>query len=89
MQAAVVGACGLVWLLQVTCRVLSMANNCKLCAHEMAFSSFVFPDNGACMSFAARGHKSHMMFAPLDLPYSDMVVNGEWCAVELLDKWRT
>ena len=66
-----------------------IVTNRKLCAHETAFLSFMFADHGAHMSFAAWKHNSHMMFAPLDLPYSDMVVNGEWCAVELLDKWRT
>ena len=77
MQAIIVGACMLVRWLQVTCRVLSMTNNCKLCAHEIAFLSFMFPDHGACMSFAARVQKSHMVFTPLDLPYSEMVVNGD------------
>ena len=46
----------------------------KLCAHETAFSSCLFPDHGARMSFAARVQKSHMLFAPLELPYSDKVV---------------
>ena len=44
---------------------------------KSAFSSFKFPDHGAGISFAARGHKAHMVFTPLDLPYSEMVVNGE------------
>ena len=74
MQAAVVGACMLVCWLQVTCKVLSMTNNCKLCAHEIAFSSFMFLDHGAHMSFAAQGHKAHMVFAALESPYSDKVV---------------
>ena len=39
--------------------------NRKLCAHEIAFSTFIFRDHGTHMSFAARGHKLHMMFAPL------------------------
>ena len=37
----------------------------------------MFPDHGMRMSFAARGHKVHMVFAPLDSPYSDKVVNGD------------
>lgn len=41
---------------------------------KSAFSSFMFPDHGARMSFAARGHKAHMVFAPLESPYSDKVV---------------
>ena len=48
--------------------------NRKLCALETAFSSFMFPNQGAHMSFAAWGHKVHMVFAPLELPYSDKVV---------------
>ena len=51
-----------------------VVTNRKLCAHETAFSSFLFPDHGARMSFAAWGHKAHMVFTPLDLPYSDKVV---------------
>ena len=74
MQAAVVGGCMLVCWLQVTCKVLSMTNNCKLCAHEIVFSSFMFLDHGARMSFAAQGHKAHMVFAALESPYSDKVV---------------
>ena len=74
MQAAVVDACRLVWLLHVKCKVLSMTNNCKLCAHEIAFSLFTFLDHGARMSFAAQGHKAHMVFAALESPYSDKVV---------------
>ena len=46
----------------------------KLCAHETAFSSCLFPDHGARMSFAAWGHKLHMLFASLELPYSEEVV---------------
>ena len=48
--------------------------NRKLCAHETAFLSFMFPNHGACMSFAAWGHKLHMVFAPLELSYSDKVL---------------
>ena len=65
-----------------------VVTNRKLCAHETAFASFMFPDHGTRMSFAARGHKEHMVFTPLDLPYSEMVVNGERCAVESPDKRR-
>ena len=68
MQAAVIGACMLVCWLQGF-----VVSNGKLCAHEIAFSSFMFPDHGTRMSFAARGDKSHMVFTPLDLPYSEMV----------------
>ena len=50
-----------------------VVTNRKLCAHETAFSSVMFPDHGTRMSFAARGDKSHMVFTPLDLPYSEMV----------------
>ena len=50
-----------------------VVTNRKLCAHETALSSFMFPDHGTRMSFAARGDKSHMVFTPLDLPYSEMV----------------
>ena len=48
--------------------------NRKLCAHETAFLSFMFPNHSMLMSFAARGHKAYMVFAPLELPYSDRVV---------------
>ena len=44
---------------------------------QSAFSSFMFPDHGVRMSFAAPEHKAHMVFTALDLPYSDMVVNNE------------
>ena len=30
--------------------------------------------HGTRMSFAARGYKSHMLFAPLEWPYSDKMV---------------
>ena len=43
----------------------------KLIAHEIAFSSFMFPNYGMHMSFAAREHKLFMVFAP---PCSDKVV---------------
>ena len=70
MQAAIIGACMLVCWLQGF-----VVTNRKLCAqHETAFSSFLFPNHGVRMSFAARGQKSHMLFAPLELPYSDKVV---------------
>ena len=42
-----------------------VVTNRKWCAHEIAFSSFMFPNHGARMSFAARVQKSHMLFAPL------------------------
>ena len=45
---------------------------------KSAFWAFMFPNHGAHMSFAAWDHKAHMVFAPLELPYSDKVVNGEW-----------
>ena len=48
----------------------SVVTNRKSCA---PFSSVMFPDHGTRMSFAARGDKSHMVFTPLDLPYSEMV----------------
>ena len=48
----------------------------------------MFPNHGMHMSYAARGHKAHMLFALLELSYSDKVVNGEWCAVESPDKQR-
>ena len=51
-----------------------VVTNRKLCAHETAFASFMFLDHGACMSFAAQGHKAHMVFAALESPYSDKVV---------------
>ena len=41
---------------------------------KSAFSSFMFPDQSTHISFAARGHKVHIVFAPLELPYSDKVV---------------
>ena len=50
-----------------------MTNNYKLCAHEIVFSSFMFLDHGTRMSFAAQGHKAHMVFAALESPYSDKV----------------
>ena len=62
----------LVWWLQGF-----VVTNRKLCAqHETAFSSFMLPDHGERMSFAARGHNSHMFLAPLELPYSDKVVTA-------------
>ena len=65
-----------------------VVNNHKLCAqHETAFLSFLFPNHGVHMSFAAWGNKMHMVFTPLHLPYSEMVMNGEWCALESPDKW--
>ena len=54
-----------------------VGTNRKLCAHGTSFSSFLFPDHGTHMSFAAWGHKVHMVFIPLDLPSSEMVVNGD------------
>ena len=73
-------ACSAAILLQYascSCRGLHVGmlqvTNRKLCAHETAFSSVMFPDHGMRMSFAARGDKSHMVFTPLDLPYSEMV----------------
>ena len=51
-----------------------VVTNRKSCAHETAFSSVMFPDHGTRMSFAARGQKLHMLFAPLELPYSYKVV---------------
>ena len=51
-----------------------VVTNRKLCAHETAFLSSRFPNHATRMSFAARGHKSHMLFAPLELPYSDKVL---------------
>ena len=72
MQAAVVGACMLV-LVAGDLQGFAMTNH-KLCAHETVFSSFMFPDHVAHMSFAARGQKLHMLFGPLELPYSDKVL---------------
>ena len=43
---------------------------------KLAFSSFLFPDHGARLSFAARKYKSDMVFAPLELPYSDKVLDA-------------
>ena len=54
-----------------------VVTNRKLCAHETAFLSFTFPDHGVHISFAAQEHKAHMVFAPLESPYSDKVVNSE------------
>lgn len=51
-----------------------VVTNCKLCAHEIAFWSFMLPNHGTHMSFAAREHKSHMLFAPLEWLCSDKVV---------------
>ena len=51
-----------------------VVTNRKSCAHETAFSSVMFPDHGMRMSFAARGYKAHIVFAPLELPFSDEVV---------------
>ena len=51
-----------------------VVTNCKLCAHEITFSSFMFPNHSMRMNFAAQGQKSHMLFAPLELPYSDKIV---------------
>ena len=51
-----------------------VVTNRKSCAHETAFSSFLFPDHGVRLSFATRKYKSHMVFAPLELPYSDKVL---------------
>ena len=48
--------------------------NRKLCAHAIAFLSFLLPNHDAHMSFAARGQKMHMLFAPLEWPYSDKLV---------------
>ena len=59
------------------------------CRSQPAFSSFMFPDHGMCMSFTAQGHKAHMVFAPLESPYSDKVVNGEQYAVESPHKRHT
>ena len=53
-----------------------VVTNRKSCAHEAAFSSFMLPNHGARMSFAARGHTSHMLLAPLELPYSNKVVTA-------------
>ena len=47
------------------------------CRSKSAFSSFIFSSQGACMSFAAQGHKVHILFAPLEPPSSDKVVNNE------------
>ena len=51
-----------------------VVTNRKLCAHETAFSSFLFPNRSTRMSFAAQGYKAHMVFAALESPYSDKVV---------------
>ena len=51
-----------------------VVTNRKLCAHETAFLSVMFPDHGTRMSFAARGYKAHIVFAPLELPFSDEVL---------------
>ena len=51
-----------------------VGTNRKLCAHEIALSSFLLPDHDMRISFAAWGQKSHMLFAPLQLPYSDRVL---------------
>ena len=51
-----------------------VVTNRKLRAHEIPFSSFLLPDHDARMSFAARGQKTHMLFAPLEWPYSDKLV---------------
>ena len=53
-----------------------VVTNRKLCAHETAFLSFMLPDHGARMSFAARGHNLHMLLASLELSYSDKVVTA-------------
>ena len=53
-----------------------VVTNRKLCAHETAFTSFMFPNHGTRMSFATRGRKSQMLFAPLELPFSDEVVTA-------------
>ena len=53
-----------------------LMTNHKLCVHETAFSSFMFPKHGVHMSFAAQGHKVHMVFAPLESPFSDNVVKS-------------
>ena len=50
-----------------------VVTNCKLYAHEIVFSSFMLPVHGTRMSFAARGHKLHMMFAPLE--------PDKWCTL--------
>ena len=51
-----------------------VVTNCKLCVHEIAFSSFLLPNHVVRMSFVARGQKTHMLFAPLEWPYSDKLV---------------
>ena len=50
-----------------------VVTNRKSCA---PFSSVMFPDHGTRMSFAARGYKAHIVFAPLDWSYSDKVVTA-------------
>ena len=50
-----------------------VVTNRKSCA---PFSSVMFPDHGTRMSFAARGYKAHIVFAPFELPFSDEVVTA-------------
>ena len=51
-----------------------VVTNRKSCEHEIASSSSMFHNHGVRMSFAARGHNSHMVFALLELPYSNNVL---------------
>ena len=50
-----------------------VVTNRKLYALKQRFCLSCFPTM-ARMTFAARGHKSHMVFAALESPYSDKVV---------------
>ena len=69
-------SCGCLQVGMVVAREVQgfVVTNRKLRAHEIAFSSFLLLDHDARMSFAARGQKTHMLFAPLELPYSDNVL---------------
>ena len=80
MQAAVVGACMLVLIagdLQGF-----VGTNRNLCAHETAFSSFMFPNHGARMLRRTWCllHLSRLILTKW--------CPREWCAVESPDKRR-
>ena len=73
MQAAIVGTLHVGILVTGDLQGFVVTNH-KLCAHEIACSSFTFLDRSACMNFAAWLHKLHRLFTPLEYTCSDKVV---------------